>query len=184
MKYIRTKDGRIIDLEKFINEEKSNPYYTDFEFEEISKDGELKWSAVGSGISNVEQRHRRCQFSTSLNSEIINQADTIEELCDEFVIVNNADKKPYRISVKTYCERFYSTGYKCLDYAIEKFNSLKRFIGTKEKHNIYADCLYQENPNYKFEGCIKGAIWTDKGLIYVAKMNGILPSGEIDWELL
>jgi hypothetical protein len=31
---------------------------------------------------------------------------------------------------------------------------------------------------------IYGAIWTDKGLIYVAKMKGILPNGEIDWELL
>ena len=29
-----------------------------------------------------------------------------------------------------------------------------------------------------------GAIWTDKGLIYVAKMKGVLPNGEIDWELL
>lgn len=29
-----------------------------------------------------------------------------------------------------------------------------------------------------------GAIWTDKGLIYKAKMKGVLPNGEIDWELL
>lgn len=31
---------------------------------------------------------------------------------------------------------------------------------------------------------VYGAIWTDKGLIYVAKMKGILSNGEIDWELL
>ena len=31
---------------------------------------------------------------------------------------------------------------------------------------------------------IYGAIWTDKGLIYKARMKGILPNGEIDWELL
>ena len=31
---------------------------------------------------------------------------------------------------------------------------------------------------------VKLAIRTDKGLIYVAKMKGILPNGEIDWELL
>ncbi len=30
----------------------------------------------------------------------------------------------------------------------------------------------------------KLGIWTDKGLIYEAKMKGILPNGEIDWELL
>lgn len=29
-----------------------------------------------------------------------------------------------------------------------------------------------------------GAIWTDKGLIYKAKMKGVLPNGEIDWALL
>jgi len=29
-----------------------------------------------------------------------------------------------------------------------------------------------------------GAIETDKGLIYKAKMKGVLPNGEIDWELL
>lgn len=31
---------------------------------------------------------------------------------------------------------------------------------------------------------IRGAIWTDKGLIYKAKVKGVLPNGEIDWELL
>ena len=31
---------------------------------------------------------------------------------------------------------------------------------------------------------IYGGIWTEKGLIYQAKMKGILPNGEIDWELL
>lgn len=29
-----------------------------------------------------------------------------------------------------------------------------------------------------------GAIWTDEGLIYKAKMKGVLSNGEIDWELL
>ena len=38
MKYIRTKDGRIIDIEAFINKEKENPYYSDYEFEEIKND--------------------------------------------------------------------------------------------------------------------------------------------------
>jgi hypothetical protein len=47
MKYVRTKDGRIVDVEKFISKEKDTPYYKDFEFEEISKDGVLKWTAIG-----------------------------------------------------------------------------------------------------------------------------------------
>ena len=54
---------------------------------------------------------------------IVNQADTIEELCDEFV-----------------CDHFISNN-------------------TKDLRDL--------RPN----GLIYGAIWTDKGLIYVAKMN-------------
>jgi hypothetical protein len=88
MKYIRTKKGRIIDLEKFINNEKDTPYYTDFIFDEITKDGHLKWTAVGTDKNTMEnQRGRRCQFSATLNSEIISQADTIEELiCDDDIL--------------------------------------------------------------------------------------------------
>ena len=58
--------------------------------------------------------------------EIIQQADTIEELCDEFVAIY--DNKPH---------------FHILEFAKQ-----------------YAD----DNQVY-------GAIWTDKGLIYVAKMN-------------
>lgn len=60
--------------------------------------------------------------------EIIKQADTIEELCDEFVAI-------HKTFSKTYCIR---------KVPFEKQD---------ENFNIY------------------GAIWTNKGLIYVAKMN-------------
>ena len=58
-------------------------------------------------------------------------ADTIEELCDLFVMANKSTNK----------------------------------------YKIYA-CLINANADYMFH-CenIYGAIWTDKGLIYVAKMN-------------
>lgn len=81
MKYIRTKDGKIIDIEEFINEEKDTPYYKDFIFEEITEDGVLKWTAVGTEQNSMEeQRGMRCHFSATLNSEIAKQADTIEDL--------------------------------------------------------------------------------------------------------
>ena len=57
--------------------------------------------------------------------KIIKQADTIEELCDEFVV---EDRDEFAI-----------------------FHNLKLAKQTK--------------------GIVYGAIWTDKGLIYVAKMN-------------
>ena len=62
------------------------------------------------------------------SDEILEQADTIEELCDEFVAYHKTLKL-------TYCIR--PTPFKKQD----------------ENFNIY------------------GAIWTNKGLIYVAKMN-------------
>ena len=62
------------------------------------------------------------------------QADTIEELCDEFVV--------YDIHKNKYLN----------------FIHLKSLIGYCEENGLD-------------KTAIKGAIWTDKGLIYVAKMN-------------
>lgn len=60
------------------------------------------------------------------------EANTIEELCDMFVVINDDwGKEPY-----------------CCTYVEIK--------------------LYK---NLKTKGKVYGAIWTDKGLIYVAKMN-------------
>ena len=61
--------------------------------------------------------------------QVINQSENIEELCDEFVVVNNT----------------------C-------FNT-PQFLGT-----------IIDKDYYKHEE-VYGAIWTSKGLIYVAKMN-------------
>lgn len=66
---------------------------------------------------------------------IIAQADTIEELCDEFVVVYK-NNEPYLTQHLSYTE-------------MEKYNA-------------------EINKN---GGELYGAIWTDKGLIYVAKMN-------------
>lgn len=62
--------------------------------------------------------------------KVIKQADTIEELCDEFVVVDKTWEEPLHI-----------------------------VLDTKDDMEMYL-------PNE-----IYGAIWTDKGLIYVAKMN-------------
>ncbi len=70
---------------------------------------------------------------------IIKEADTIEELCDEFVY-NNELLAPIYISPK---EPLIESWRNSLDYEF----------------------------NYKNHKEIYGAIWTSKGLIYVAKMN-------------
>ncbi len=64
-------------------------------------------------------------------------ADTIEELCDEFVVKHKSNKKPY-----------VADGY--------------------QKHQILED--RQKVFEYDVE-IVYSAIWTNKGLIYVAKMN-------------
>ena len=65
--------------------------------------------------------------------QVIKQAETIEELCDEFRYSNH--------------ERCWGSGKTWYDYDID-------FV-----------------LNEKEMSTIKGAIWTDRGLIYVAKMN-------------
>lgn len=64
--------------------------------------------------------------------KIIGQADTIEELCDEFVMVDEEN-----------------------EHYINQLNDI---------HHIRRKLAIG---NYT----VYGAIWTDKGLIYVAKMN-------------
>ncbi len=88
-------------------------------------------------ISSVNDR---IVWSQKINNpwfyiESVKQADTIEELCDEFVIVNRNSKTPYLLE----------------DWQTQSL--LKQ----------------RAKPDYIIE--IYGAIWTDKGLIYVAKMN-------------
>jgi hypothetical protein len=68
----------------------------------------------------------------------VKEADTIEELCDEFVVV-------YDKSEQCDNEVFNATNYTPIE-ACNFYN------------NIKIESLY-------------GAIWTSKGLIYVAKMN-------------
>lgn len=69
---------------------------------------------------------------------VIKQADTIEELCDEFVVI--IDKEP--------------NGYLIFNQCMNNFEK-----------------VISIHKNTKNENTIYGAIWTDKGLIYVAKMN-------------
>lgn len=100
MKYIRTKNDTIYQV-----------YDKVFEYKE-----DKRYQLVDS------------RFEISLN-DIVKEADTIEELCDEFV--------------------FWSYGNHCI---ISDLETPKRY---KEK---YANITY-------------GAIWTNKGLLYIAKMN-------------
>ena len=73
--------------------------------------------------------------------DIIKQSDTIEELCDKCVCFIDGEYEPYICSV--------------LD--IRYLRQLEQFGGNIRTNRKY-NAVYL-------------AIWTDKGLIYVAKMN-------------
>lgn len=87
-------------------------------------------------------------------------SDTIEELCDDFLLVNwKEHEKPLLCN----------------------YQKEKNAIYYIDEHGL--NMLYVPNL-LKSKIVIYGAIWTPKGLIYKAKMKGVLPNGEIDWELL
>lgn len=124
MKYIRTKDGRIIDLDRVVYGDKVI-HLNENEIEGGNWSG-WYWKIDEYGYE-IECR----------DADIIKQADTIEELCDEFVLIEDT-REPSKPTLMT----VHRNGLK--DYYL--------------KHRV----------EIKY---IKGAIWTDKGLIYVAKMN-------------
>lgn len=107
MKYIRTKDGRIINI-RYALEDKEKIY-------------DYGWN------DEIIIHAYKC--------DIIKQADTIEELCDEFVSVRD------------------------------------------NWHDLWDNFI--EPSIICSESDIYGAIWTDKGLIYVAQAND-----KGGWELL
>lgn len=64
------------------------------------------------------------------------------------------------------------------------FTERSVYNGQEHKYIMYKPFIIEEDNIYNTTVDIKGANWTDKGLIYVTKMKGILPNGKIDWELL
>ena len=123
MKYVRTKDGRIIKIGE----------QTDVGYEK--------------GTFEV---HNKAGIVASYEPiEVLKETDTIEELCDEFV--DTSELKTTNTGGWLYDE--FDSDNKCLIY--------------------YAEDERRTIPLNEFDDLSKiyGAIWTDKGLIYVAKMN-------------
>lgn len=101
MRYIRTKNGKIVEIEKNMVME------------------------VIDGLPRLVYKINTMICVLDSDDDILKQANTIKELCDEFVMISDGKHK--------------------LDIGCHSYSD--------EKIQIY------------------GAIWTDKGLIYVAKMN-------------
>ena len=101
----------------------------------------MKYIRTNEGIYNTSKEYRGKYIHDGIVENVDGiettnrQADTIEELCDAFVIGN----KPLPI--------------------IWSKKALEKDIMPKLKYHAEKNCE------------VYGAIWTDKGLIYVAKMN-------------
>lgn len=81
--------------------------------------------------------------------DIVKQANTIEELCDRYVVIQNLNNNKNVYTLKKFIER------------------VKR-----NQTHCYEHDSYQDRLKYLLEyNKVYGAIWTDKGLIYVAKIN-------------
>lgn len=140
-RYIRTKDGRIFDLEskeissiEYIDKNTAiNEYKVECAFYTIYYYNGLK----GHYLECDNKGGYSCDFIEE--KDILKQADTIKELCDEFVVKDSFDK--YCLEIDANYEALKCNGWFNGDYLIY------------------------------------GAIWTDKGLIYVAKMN---ENGELE----
>ena len=131
MKYIRTKEGRIIDLK---NWSITKTTYVDYQTSKIEEDVcyQRTWfEYIGGDACEYREEH------ISHKRQVIAEADTIEELCDSEVIV-------WKDSTPSIWNKFLTK---------QEFEHLYSSFQRKKVIAIY------------------GAIWCDKGLIYVAKIN-------------
>ena len=98
-------------------------------------------------IINEEETFYKCKSGFFVSKDIFHHknrvADTIEELCDEFDII-----------VKGKHHRYYNMEQ--VNWVIDQIKEERVYINGETIEKV--DTIY-------------GAIWTSKGLIYVAKMN-------------
>ena len=132
MKYIRTKDGELFEVENqnawccmFLKPKHAKMLVSVNENENEMRDLVIKRS--------IGRKHWK--------TEILKSADTIEELCDDFVVVDKNKLIEHRC-----------------------WSHLEWAIANCKRNNIDISTIY-------------GAIWTEWGLKYVAKMNS---EGELE----
>ena len=141
MKYVRTNDGRI--LTSFVATHELTEsicctgYLRRLKKGSLCKIGKTWQNYYGNWTSIIDENGTSYDIRPNEVKNVVKElpsADTIEELCDEFVVLCNMDNKV-----------------------------------------CYIDTNFEQAKNYVLELGPRfdmfGAIWTDKGLIYVAQMN-------------
>ncbi len=174
MRYIRTKDGKLFDLKKIKdeikNDEVSNVFYRDYRFKkpEIFNGYGGRGLIIGytyKGKCNVDFIKENKTYGDSVFLECdpdgYRESDDVTDLFDEIIWVWNKEKSPHMSTLRQY-ERCGGYGDLCRSMRYE----------LNWGHNLGYD--------YK----VYGAIWTDKGLLYVAELtqNGKKINGK--WKVL
>lgn len=147
-RYVRTYNGYrsdIIDLDRVVDGNKVS-HYNECEIDARSPAG-YYWPETEEYGIELECRDR----------EIIKRADTIEELCDEFVYTRTLTDGRRIIRNFKHISRT-----KCQD---DEFCTL---FTADESQDIH---IAQGVAEEQVENGVYGAIWDCRGLIYVAKMN-------------
>ena len=108
---------------------------------EVIEETDLVYRVKAKGNPNNIYSKSKCQ------TDVVKSGNTIEELCDEFVALLFDDETLYECSLGYYTEIFKARTH-CIQSLIKNYD-----INMISVRDVY------------------GAIWTDKGLIYVAKMN-------------
>ena len=106
------------------------------------------------------------QLERWVKKDIIAQADTIEELCDSFVYLDisfNRIVHRREDTLSCLCER-----HNIINDTEMPYNQFKHF--EEDEDFIQLDATHWLDKE-KVDRGVYGCIWTDKGLIYVAKMN-------------
>jgi len=129
-RYIRTKEGKVFDLKRF--EDKTNP---------VSK---------SIGLITLIDKNKICDYQI-FKRDIIKESDTIEELCDAVLFV---EENEFPVFVN---REFKEEKGKKLTECYLNIGGWRTTFPSYHKNHV--------------KGVIYGAIWTEIGLIYVAKMN-------------
>lgn len=159
MRYIRTKDGKLFDLKKIKDEIKNdevyNVFYYDYRFKKPrpfdsfdccgSRGLILEYTYKGKCNVAFIKENKTYNDSVFLecDPEGYRESDDITELCDRFVLMDKEDEGPLEDELigKRYNE------------VLNEFKFRIRLGCDPRKMNLY------------------GAVWTDKGLSYVAELE-------------
>ena len=148
MKYIRTKNGIITNnkaTHELIKDIVDAGYYKTLKKGSLVKIGRTWDNFYGRWTTILDINGNHYDINPNEVNEVLKelkQADTIEELCDEYMVIASCYRKPRIINKDTF----------------EKYRI----------QVIVSEGTWLEVNEIQFLGT---AIYTDKGLIYVAKMN-------------